>query len=260
MSRLTANLFMNSFNENLECLKTVLKRKDLWQDLCDAYKEALCEIEVRSSKPLQPNQRALFINDKLYAIINVTQANAILAAKGLLWLGMIEVAASKDYKPGIWKTDVLDLRYQLFRVAGLSGFTKKALVDLSTAFGSTIRFEVVNPNSPRRIVVVKEIPISEVGNLNTFITDPNEDLWEIKKAKEDYYINKLMFLETGSLMKDATVWFDNKSMPLDTFKAKCLGQILLTGPYKVYIKRTGTQVDKLNTCNMSVTSYTVTFK
>lgn len=117
-------------------------------------------IEVRSSKPLQPNQRALFINDKLYAII----------------------------------------------------------------------------------------------------TDPNEDLWEIKKAKEDYYINKLMSLETGSLMKDATVWFDNKSMPLDTFKAKCLGQILLTGPYKVYIKRTGTQVDKLNTCNMSVTSYTVTFK
>lgn len=282
MSRLTANLFMNSFNENLECLKTVLKRKDLWQDLCDAYKEALCEIadrtrmdfwiasklflkynygiEVRSSKPLQPNQRALFINDKLYAVINVTQANAILAAKGLLWLGMIEVAASKDYKPGIWKTDVLDLRYQLFRVAGLSGFTKKALVDLSTAFGSTIRFEVVNPNSPRRIVVVKEIPISEIGNLNTFITDPNEDLWEIKKAKEDYYINKLMSLETGSLMKDATVWFDNKSMPLDTFKAKCLGQILLTGPYKVYIKRTGTQVDKLNTCNMSVTSYTVTFK
>lgn len=263
MSRLTANLFMNSFNENLECLKTVLKRKDLWQDLCDAYKEALCEIadrtrmdswiasklflkynygiEVRSSKPLQPNQRALFINDKLYAVINVTQA-------------------SKDYKPGIWKTDVLDLRYQLFRVAGLSGFTKKALVDLSTAFGSTIRFEVVNPNSPRRIVVVKEIPISEIGNLNTFITDPNEDLWEIKKAKEDYYINKLMSLETGSLMKDATVWFDNKSMPLDTFKAKCLGQILLTGPYKVYIKRTGTQVDKLNTCNMSVTSYTVTFK
>lgn len=250
MSRLTANLFMNSFNENLECLKTVLKRKDLWQDLCDAYKEALCEIadrtrmdswiasklflkynygiEVRSSKPLQPNQRALFINDKLYAVINVTQANAILAAKGLLWLGMIEVAASKDYKPGIWKTDVLDLRYQLFRVAGLSGFTKKALVDLSTAFGSTIRFEVVNPNSPRRIVVVKEIPISEIGNLNTFITDPNEDLWEIKKAKEDYYINKLMFLETG--------------------------------PYKVYIKRTGTQVDKLNTCNMSVTSYTITYK
>ena len=269
MSRLTANLFMNSFNENLEGLKTVLKRKDLWQDLCDAYKEALCEIadrtrmdswiasklflkynygiEVRSSKPLQPNQRALFINDKLYAVINVTQANAILAA-------------SKDYKPGIWKTDVLDLRYQLFRVAGLSGFTKKALVDLSTAFGSTIRFEVVNPNSPRRIVVVKEIPISEIGNLNTFITDPNEDLWEIKKAKEDYYINKLMFLETGSLMKDSTVWFDNKSMPLDTFKAKCLGQILLTGPYKVYIKRTGTQVDKLNTCNMSVTSYTITFK
>lgn len=282
MSRLTANLFMNSFNENLECLKTVLKRKDLWQDLCDAYKEALCEIadrtrmdfwiasklflkynygiEVRSSKPLQPNQRALFINDKLYAVINVTQANAILAAKGLLWLGMIEVAASKDYKPGIWKTDILDLRYQLFRVAGLSGFTKKTLVDLSTAFGSTIRFEVVNPNSPRRIVVVKEIPISEIGNLNTFITDPNEDLWEIKKAKEDYYMNKLMSLETGSLMKDATVWFDNKSMPLDTFKAKCLGQILLTGPYKVYIKRTGTQVDKLNTCNMSVTSYTVTFK
>lgn len=115
--------------------------------------------------------------------------------------------------------------------------------------------EVVNPNSPRRIVVVKEIPISEIGNLNTFITDPNEDLWEIKKAKEDYYINKLMFLETGSLMKDATVWFDNKSM-----HTKCLGQILLTGPYKVYIKRTGTQVDKLNTCNMSVTSYTVTFK
>lgn len=48
MSRLTANLFMNSFNENLECLKTVLKRKDLWQDLCDAYKEALCEIADRT--------------------------------------------------------------------------------------------------------------------------------------------------------------------------------------------------------------------
>lgn len=59
----------------------------------------------------------------------------------------------------------------------------------------------------------------------------------------------------GKAKEDATVWFDNKSMPLDTFKSKCLGQILLTGPYKVYIK-----VDKLNTCNMSVTSYTVTFK
>lgn len=59
---------------------------------------------------------------------------------------------------------------------------------------------------------------------------------------------------------DPAAWFDNKSMPLDTFKAKCLGQILLTGPYKVYIKRTGTQVDKLNTCNMSVTSYTITYK
>ena len=35
---------------------------------------------------------------------------------------------------------------------------------------------------------------------------------------------------------------------------------LETGPYKVYIKRTGTQVDKLNTCNMSVTSYTITYK
>ena len=86
MSRLAANLFMNSFNE---CLKTVLKRKDLWQDLCDAYKEALCEIADRTRmdswiasklflkynygievRPLQPNQRALFINDKLYAIIN----------------------------------------------------------------------------------------------------------------------------------------------------------------------------------------------
>ena len=39
---------MNSFNENLECLKTALKRKDLWQDLCDAYKEALCEIADRT--------------------------------------------------------------------------------------------------------------------------------------------------------------------------------------------------------------------
>lgn len=283
MSRLTANLFMsNTFDKNLKDLKSILKNRDVWRAVDRAYEEALCEIagrakmsslvssklflkynygiEVRSSKPLKPSQRALFINDKLYTIIDTTPADAIIVTKGLLWLGMIEVAASKDYKPGIWKTDVLDLRYQLFRVAGLSGFTKKALVDLSTAFGSTIRFEVVNPNSPRRIVVVKEIPISEIGNLNTFITDPNEDLWEIKKAKEDYYINKLMSLETGSLMKDATVWFDNKSMPLDTFKAKCLGQILLTGPYKVYIKRTGTQVDKLNTCNMSVTSHTVTFK
>ena len=52
----------------------------------------------------------------------------------------------------------------------------------------------------------------------------------------------------------------NYSIVVNTapFKSKCLGQILLTGPYKVYIKRT--QVDKLNTCNMSVTSYTVTFK
>lgn len=190
---------MNSFSENLECLKTALKRKDLWQDLCDAYKEALCEIADR------------------------TRMDSWIASKLFL-----------KYNYGIWKTDIPDLRYQLFRVAGLSGFTKKALV-------------------------VKEIPISEIGNLNTFITDPNEDLWEIKKAKEDY-INKLMSLETGSLMKDATVWFDNKSMPLDTFKAKCLGQILLTGPYKVYIKRTGTQVDKLNACNMSVTSYTITYK
>ncbi len=113
---------------------------------------------------------------------------------------------------------------------------------------------------PDSLISLYKQPISEIGNLNTFITDPNEDLWEIKKAKEDYYIKKLAGLETGSLMKDATVWFDNKSMPLDTFKAKCLGQILLTGPYKVYIKRTGTQVDKLNTCNMSVTSYTISYK
>lgn len=43
-------------------------------------------------------------------------------------------------------------------------------------------------------------------------------------------------IRSGSLMKDATVWFDNKSMPLDTFKAKCLGQILLTGSYTVIFK------------------------
>lgn len=41
MSRLTANLFMNSFNENLECLKTVLK----WQDLCDAYKRTGTQVD-----------------------------------------------------------------------------------------------------------------------------------------------------------------------------------------------------------------------
>lgn len=279
MSRLTANLFMNSFNENLECLKTVLKRKDLWQDLCDAYEEALCEIagrakmsslvssklflkynygiEVRSSKP---SQRALFINDKLYTIIDTTPADAIIVTKGLLWIGILEVATRDDYQPGIWKTNIPNLRYQLLRVAGFDSFSKATLVKLAKALGSTIRFEVVNPNSPRRIVVVKEISISEIGNLNTFITDPNEDIWEIKKAKEDYYIKKLACLETGSFIKGATAWFDNKSLALSTFKAKSLGQVLLTCPFEVYIKRSGTQVDKLNTCNMSVTSYTVTFK
>lgn len=239
MSRLTANLFMsNTFDKNLKDLKSILKNRDVWRAVDRAYEEALCEIagrakmsslvssklflkynygiEVRSSKP---SQRALFINDKLYTIIDTTPADAIIVTKGLLWIGILEVATRDDYQPGIWKTNIPNLRYQLLRVAGFDSFSKATLVKLAKALGSTIRFEVVNPNSPRRIVVVKEISISEIGNLNTFITDPNEDIWEIKKAKEDYYIKKL-----------------------------------------AHLKFTLREVDKLNTCNMSVTSYTVTFK
>ena len=283
MSRLTANLFMNSnFDENLENLKNILKNRAVWRAVDRAYEEALCEIagrakmgslvssklflkynygiEVRSSKPLKPSQRALFINDKLYTIIDTTPADAIIVTKGLLWIGILEVATRDDYQPGIWKTNIPNLRYQLLRVAGFDSFSKATLVKLAKALGSTIRFEVVNPNSPRRIVVVKEISISEIGRLETFITDPNEDIWEIKKAKEDYYIKKLADLETGSFIKGATAWFDNKSLALSTFKAKSLGQVLLTCPFEVYIKRSETQVDKLNTCNMSVTSYTITYK
>lgn len=43
-------------------------------------------------------------------------------------------------------------------------------------------------------------------------------------------------------------------------KQNCTSSVRAQITDKVYIKRTGTQVDKLNTCNMSVTSYTVTFK
>ena len=91
---------------------------------------------------------------------------------------------------------------------------------------------------------------------NLFMNSFNENLECLKTVLK----RKDLWQDLCEIKKDATVWFDNKSMPLDTFKAKCLGQILLTGPYKVYIKRTGTQVDKLNTCNMSVTSYTITYK
>lgn len=91
---------------------------------------------------------------------------------------------------------------------------------------------------------------------NLFMNSFNENLECLKTVLK----RKDLWQDLWEIKKDATVWFDNKSMPLDTFKAKCLGQILLTGPYKVYIKRTGTQVDKLNTCNMSVTSYTITYK
>lgn len=74
MSRLTANLFMS-----------ILKNRDVWRG---AYEEALCEIAGRAKmSSLVSSQRALFINDKLYTIIDTTPADAIIVTKGLLWIG-----------------------------------------------------------------------------------------------------------------------------------------------------------------------------
>lgn len=153
------------------------------------------------------------------------------AMKVMEWFYSIET----DFDPD--KHEVGESNYSI--VVNTAPF-KSMIVDLTRVNG--------------KVAVILQYPSSSVAQ--AMHTKPTIKVYYPKHVEKSFHD----YDETGSLMKDATVWFDNKSMPLDTFKAKCLGQILLTGPYKVYIKRTGTQVDKLNTCNMSVTSYTVTFK
>lgn len=55
------------------------------------------------------------------------------------------------------------------------------MVILSEIIGKTLKFEIVNPTG-RKIVIVKEVPISDVADIETFITDPNNDYYEVKRG------------------------------------------------------------------------------
>ena len=41
--------------------------------------------------------------------------------------------------------------------------------------------DIVNPTG-RKIVIVKEVPISDVADIETFITDPSNDYYEVKRT------------------------------------------------------------------------------
>lgn len=56
------------------------------------------------------------------------------------------------------------------------------MVILSEIIGKTLKFEIVNPTG-RKIVIVKEVPISDVADIETFITDPNNDYYEVKESQ-----------------------------------------------------------------------------
>lgn len=103
------------------------------------------------------------------------------AEKGLLWIGMAFIVNNGIYKEPQWKSDVRNINYQALRVLGITKFNRRVMVILSEIIGKTLKFEIVNPTG-RKIVIVKEVPISDVADIETFITDPSNDYYEVKKT------------------------------------------------------------------------------
>ena len=85
-----------------------------------------------------------------------------------------------------------------------------------------------------RTLVISGAEMASVANIETFITDPSNDYYEVKRAKEDYYLDYLMSCKTG--------------------------QYILTTRFKLYIKKSAVEVHELHTRTMAIHDYNVTFE
>lgn len=163
------------------------------------------------------------------------------AEKGLLWIGMAFIVNNGIYKEPQWKSDVRNINYQALRVLGITKFNRRVMVILSEIIGKTLKFEIVNPTG-RKIVIVKEVPIS----------DPSNDYYEVKRAKEDYYLDYLMSCKTGQYILTTKA----------KFRGLQNGDVIteFSTRFKLYIKKSAVEVHELHTRTMAIHDYNVTFE
>lgn len=223
MSRLTANLSMTleeisnryTIPQNVEALKAILANPRAWKAVDEMFIKTVNELAGRDTLTSDGgklylrhghnmtvkgsgNTRTLVISGAEMASVATNNCNYTTAEKGLLWIGMAFIVNNGIYKEPQWKSDVRNINYQALRVLGITKFNRRVMVILSEIIGKTLKFEIVNPTG-RKIVIVKEVPISDVADIETFITDPNNDYYEVKRAKEDYYLDYLMSCKLGNI-------------------------------------------------------------
>lgn len=105
-------------------------------------------------------------------------------------------------------------------------------------------------------------PFSDVADIETFITDPNNDYYEVKRAKEDYYLDYLMSCKTGQYILTTKAKFADKVMSASKFRGLHNGDVIteFSTRFKLYIKKSAVEVHELHTRTMAIHDYNVTFE
>lgn len=109
--------------------------------------------------------------------------------------------------------------------------------------------------NPRAWKAVDEMFIKTVNELagsETFITDPSNDYYEVKRAKEDYYLDYLMSCKTGQYILTTKA----------KFRGLQNGDVIteFSTRFKLYIKKSAVEVHELHTRTMAIHDYNVTFE
>lgn len=264
--------------QNVEALKAILANPRAWEAVDEMFIKTVNELAGRDTLTSDGgklylrhghdmtvkgsgNTRTLVISGAEMASVATNNCNYTTAEKGLLWIGMAFIVNNGIYKEPQWKSDVRNINYQALRVLGITKFNRRVMVILSEIIGKTLKFEIVNPMG-RKIVIVKEVPISDVADIETFITDPSNDYYEVKRAKEDYYLDYLMSCKTGQYILTTKAKFADKVMSASKFRGLHNGDVIteFSTRFKLYIKKSAVEVHELHTRTMAIHDYNVTFE
>lgn len=108
----------------------------------------------------------------------------------------------------------------------------------------------------------RDTQLSDVADIETFITDPSNDYYEVKRAKEDYYLDYLMSCKTGQYILTTKAKFADKTMSASKFRGLQNGDVIteFSTRFKLYIKKSAVEVHELHTRTMAIHDYNVTFE
>lgn len=240
--------------QNVEALKAILANPRAW--------EAVDEMFIKTVNELAGRDTLTSDGGKLYLRHDMTvKGSGNTRTLVISGAEMAFIVNNGIYKEPQWKSDVRNINYQALRVLGITKFNRRVMVILSEIIGKTLKFEIVNPTG-RKIVIVKEVPISDVADIETFITDPSNDYYEVKRAKEDYYLDYLMSCKTGQYILTTKAKFADKVMSASKFRGLQNGDIIteFSTRFKLYIKKSAVEVHELHTRTMAIHDYNVTFE